>query len=33
MAYQPAPPPAELGMPDATIPQVMAFRHESARTV
>ena len=33
MAYKPAAPPAELGMPDATIPQVMAFRHESSRTV
>ena len=34
MAYKPAASlPAAIGDPDATIPQVMAFRHESARTV
>lgn len=33
MPYKPAPPPAELGLPDATIPEVMAFRRESSRTV
>jgi hypothetical protein len=34
MPYKPAASlPAAIGNPDATIPEVMAFRHESARSV
>jgi len=33
MPYKPVPPPAELGLPDATVSEVMAYRRESARTV
>lgn len=33
MVYLPADLPPELRSPDATIPEVMAFRHESARMV
>jgi hypothetical protein len=33
MAYKPAILPPERQSPDATIPEVMAFRRESARTV
>jgi hypothetical protein len=32
MPYRPAPLPSDLRL-DATIPEVMAFRHESSRTV